>query len=236
MTTPQQPPATTWSDLWISAAGLLLIVVWDGSGLDMSVARLFGTANGFAMRHAWPATVIYEGSRWIGIVLLALTVVNAVRPLGPWRSVERPERLWCLAVTLVCLGMTAALKRTSLTSCPWELQEFGGHAHQVSRWLAVAADGGSGHCFPSGHASLAFSFLALAFVLRRHEPRLARRLLIAVGLFGVAVGLVQIARGAHFPSHVLYTAWLCWVTTAASHHLMAWHRRYRAPLRSVRSL
>ena len=232
----QHPLATAWSDLWISVAGLVLIVAWDATALDMTVARLFGTGNGFKLHDAWLAVLVYDGSRWVGMALLALTVLNAVRPIGPWRTVEKPERLLCLAVTLVCLGMIAALKRVSQTSCPLDLQEFGGRAHYVCYWLAGIADGGPGHCFPSGHASLAFSFLAMAFALRRSEPRLARRLQFAVCLFGATVGLAQIARGAHFLSHVLWTAWLCWAMTAASYNFFSWRRGRRTPQRQARCL
>ena len=55
-------------------------------------------------------------------------------------------------VLVGCLLAVAALKRHSPTSCPWSLQEFGGHAVYLSHWR-WRPDGGPGHCFPSGHAS-----------------------------------------------------------------------------------
>jgi membrane-associated PAP2 superfamily phosphatase len=35
-------------------------------------------------------------------------------------------------------------------------------------------------------------------------------------VIGLAAGAVQIARGAHFASHVLWTAWLAWTVTLAA--------------------
>ena len=36
-------------------------------------------------------------------------------------------------------------------------------------------------------------------------------LLAAVCLAGGAFGAAQVVRGAHFVSHVLWSAWICWV-------------------------
>jgi membrane-associated PAP2 superfamily phosphatase len=44
---------------------------------------------------------------------------------------------------------------------------------------------------------------------RRHDPRVARGLLAAALLAGALFGGVQVLRGAHYLSHVLWSAWLC---------------------------
>ena len=31
-------------------------------------------------------------------------------------------------------------------------------------------------------------------------------------LAGLLLGLTQTVRGAHYPSHTLWTAWICWTT------------------------
>ena len=81
------------------------------------------------------------------------------------------------------------------------------------------ADGGSGHCFPSGHAVSAFAFVALFFLWRPHRPRLAWALLGAVLAFGAVSGLTQLVRGAHFLSHSLWSAWLCAAIAVAARPL-----------------
>ena len=43
----------------------------------------------------------------------------------------------------------------------------------------------------------------------------AGRCLPAAQLVGFVAGAVQVARGAHFPSHVLWTAWIAWGVTLA---------------------
>jgi len=42
--------------------------------------------------------------------------------------------------------------------------------------------------------------------------------LAAAWLIGLAAGAVQVARGAHFASHVLWTAWLAWSVTLLLNH------------------
>lgn len=41
-------------------------------------------------------------------------------------------------------------------------------------------------------------------------PRAVRVWLVAVGLAGLVLGLAQEWRGAHYMSHTLWTAWVCW--------------------------
>jgi membrane-associated PAP2 superfamily phosphatase len=202
------------------ATALLLLLLWDASGVDLPLVRLFGGPDGFAWRHRLlTALVLHEGGRLCSAALLTLTLVAAARPFGPWRELARTERLWWVAVTVGCLLAVAALKRHSPTSCPWSLQEFGGHAVYLSHW-GWRPDGGPGHCFPSGHASGAFAFLAIGVVLRAREPCLARAWTIGLVTLGALFGLAQTMRGAHYPSHSFYTAWLCWALTLASHRAL----------------
>ncbi len=105
-----------------------------------------------------------------GVALLL--VLNLVRPLWPRQTAQ--ERWVWLAGTIACVLLIPLLKRHSLTSCPWDMAEFGGVARYVSHWHIGIVDGGPGRCFPSGHASSAFAFLSGWFALRRAYPRAAR--------------------------------------------------------------
>ncbi|HEY7241402.1 MAG TPA: hypothetical protein VH600_19680 [Burkholderiales bacterium] len=48
---------------------------------------------------------------------------------------------------------------------------------------------------------------------------LARAALAAAWIIGLAAGAIQVARGAHFASHVLWTAWVAWTVTLAAARL-----------------
>lgn len=200
-------------DAWVTFGGLVVLLVWDASGLDLMLTRWIATPHGFAWRDSLLASrLLHDGGRWLGWLMLALLVWDAARPFSEGPS--RPERVRTVGVVLAGLLLVPLLKRFSATSCPWDLAEFGGTAPYVPHWTTGVIDGGPGHCFPSGHAVVAFSFFAVYFLWRHHRPRTARAVLAAVLGAGMAFGWAQWARGAHFASHSLWSAWLCWTMAA----------------------
>ena len=212
---PDAPCATRYFILW-SLAALLAIMAWDASGLDLPLARWFGNARGFAlMHHWWLQNLLHDGVRLVSWALVALLVLAIWWPMGPLRALPRGSRVGMVIGMLLAALAVQGLKRISYTSCPWSLAEFGGAAAYVSHWQWGVRDGGSGHCFPAGHASVAFSYLGAWFWLRPWAPRLARGWLIATLLAGLVFGTVQMARGAHYLSHVLWAGWVCWVVGGA---------------------
>lgn len=205
------------SDLAVVAVGFALLVGWDLTGLDLTLIRAFGTADGFPWREHWlMRDVVHSGGRGLGFVVLGLLLVNLRWPLlRRWAPHLSPrERWYWLLLTLACLLVVPALKQASLTSCPWSLKEFGGTAVYVSHWRWGVPDGGSGGCFPSGHAVSAFGFIGGHMVLRRHHRGAARAWLGVVLLLGAVYGFGQMARGAHYVSHTLWAAWWCWTFCA----------------------
>ncbi len=195
---------------WISVALVGIALAWDASGLDLALAQLAGTPAGFPWRDTWLlSTVLHEGARRLSW-LLALGVCLAVWwPVGPFARIGQRERLQLAATTLLGALAVSLLKAASHTSCPWDLQQFGGLAHHVSHW-SLGRDGGSGHCFPAGHSSSGFTFVGGYFAFRTVRPRLARAWLACALAAGLVLGLAQQWRGAHFMSHTLWAAVVCW--------------------------
>lgn len=198
--------------LWV------LALAWDLTGWDWAVMRALGTETGFALRHDfWLEAVLHDGARRAAQLALAVVAVLSLRPLTQ-RHVPSLALPWqALAGVLACLVVAGLVKRYSATSCPWELDAFGGVARYVSHWTWGLDDGGSGRCFPGGHASAAFAFWPVALTWMQTPSDGARRvgrwlwwLVLAAGL---VLGGVQTLRGAHYPSHTLWTAVLCWTLT-----------------------
>lgn len=214
---PATGPTALRDGLWLAGA-LLVLMAWEFSGLDLPLARLYGNAEGFFWRDHWLTSgVLHGGARMLAWVLFAVLLLGLRWPLPIVRTLTQRERLWCLATMLLCVALIPLLKRASWTSCPWSLAEFGGTAAQyVPHWVLSQRDGGEGGCFPSGHASTAFAFLAGWFVLRERTPRLARWWLLITVAAGLMLGWAQMMRGAHYLSHTLWTAWVCWAVTALS--------------------
>lgn len=207
------------TDLRPLLIGLFALAIFDMLSLDLPLIRLFGTPSGFAWRDHWlTASVLHDGTRNAAWLLFVLLVIGIWRPIRIFASLSRRERLWWLGTTLLCVGLIPLLKRHNLSSCPWDLAEFGGMARHVSHWLPGQPDGGPGGCFPSGHASTAFAFLAGWFVMRRSAPRTARVWLVLTVIIGLTLGWAQMMRGAHYASHSLWTAWICWAVSVVSFH------------------
>ena len=199
-----------------SLAAVMLVLAWDASGLDLAMARLFGSATGFAgdLHWFWRG-VMHEPMRNLGW-LLELTLLAAVfRPFGVFRQLPVERRLQLALAPLLALMLVASNKAHSLTSCPSDLKEFGGVAIYVSHWALGLTDGGRGGCFPAGHASAGFAFVAGFFAFRHSLPQLATRWLIGALLAGALLGLAQQVRGQHFTSHTLWTALTCWLCAAS---------------------
>lgn len=205
--------------LWLGA----LALAWDGSGLDVVVMHALGDAQGFGLRHhPLLERVLHDGMRQVATaVLLATLALLTARPRRwPWS-----ERAAVALGLVLALAVVNTIKRHSLTSCPWDLQAFGGVARHVSHWVWGVADGGSGHCFPGGHASGLAALLPLALPgLGAREADARRRSGVLLALLAAAtagLGLVQTLRGAHYPSHTLWTLWLCWTAGGAPWALRA---------------
>lgn len=199
---------------------LALPLLWDAGGWDMALAQRMGGAAGFAWRDNWWLThVLHSGARRLAWALGLLLCLAVAWPMGPLRRLSFARRLQLALSGLLATGTVSLIKSGSHTSCPWDLAAFGGVARYQSHWLGwLHGDGGAGRCFPAGHASAGFAFVAGWFALRRDLPRLAAACLAAATAAGLVLGLAQQLRGAHFMSHTLWTAWICaavgWVVDA----------------------
>lgn len=235
------PSLRPW--LWPTSLTLLVLtLLWDASGLDRPTMAWFATAEGFPLRHQWWLEhVLHDAMRHVATLAHLGLVAMVFWPVGPMRQLSRWERL-SVAVG-VTLGLLAVnwIKRHSLTSCPWDLNEFGGVAHYVSHWAWGSVDGGGGNCFPGGHASAALAFLGLPLPwLASAQPQarlIGRRLLIGVIGLGLLLGLTQTLRGAHYPSHTLWTGLICWGVALLNHEFFAglaqWRTRRTASVPST---
>ena len=226
-TLPRPQPAPWRLDLAVALLGLLVLVLWEASGFDLTLSRLYGTRAGFPWRDAWlTRALLHDGGRAAAWGVAGLMVGAAL-----WSANDAPgrkHRWYWIGVSVLCLLTVPTIKRITAISCPWDLAEFGGVAAYVPHWRIGVSDGGSGHCFPSGHAVAAFAFLSLYFGWRAHRPRQARLILVLVCCAGVLFGWAQLARGAHYVSHTLWSAWLCWLLCA-----LAANRHARPQLRLV---
>ena len=137
----------------ITGAALIGLLVWDASGLDLTVMQGLADEHGFASRdNGWLTQVFHTRARQLaGVVLLALTVMMGW-PGGRFRALTLP-------------------------------------------WL---------------------------FSDRAKLRRQGQWLLLLVLFSGLVLGLAQTLRSAHYPSHTLWTAWICWIVALINHLVFNW--------------
>lgn len=176
----------------------------------------------FPARHAFWAERLLHG---YGRDLVWLVVLGCVGTLGLSLAVPR-LRSWRrpLLFVVVTIGLTTALigglKHITNVHCPWELQGFGGGLAYGHVFAARNATLQAGACFPGAHAGSGFALFALYFAFRDRSRRLAAWGLIAALLVGCAFAVAQEARGAHFLSHDLWSAFLAWSSCLALYLLL----------------
>lgn len=207
-----------------------LFISWDVLNLDNAVSNIWGNSAGFALKeHAFWGVTVYKTERVMGWACLALLLWMVFKPPAfatVFQAMPRHRRWLMLAGVIMALLLIQWLKWRSLSSCPWDYQIYGGIAQDISHWRFGMRDGGPGHCFPAGHPSAGFAFLAVPAFVMLSSPRLAAWLAAAAISLGSLLGLTQIARGAHFVSHVMWSAWWCAaVATAAVWLCLAWEKR-----------
>lgn len=200
--------------LW-TLASFLVLVAWDLSGLDLWMAQWFGSRSGFALEAHWFwRDALHDNIRHLPWLLELALLIAIGLPFGNLKKISRARRTQLGLTTLAALLVVSGIKTWSNTSCPWDLQQFGGVANYISHWDWGVKDGGNGGCFPAGHASAGFAFIGGFFAFRHSVAKSAWRWFAGAMLVGLVLGIAQQVRGAHYMSHTLWTAWLCWTSAA----------------------
>lgn len=225
----KEPAAVTPEVLAITLAWIGLIAIWEWTGADRWVMAHLADNHGFALQNDWwLRVVLHDGLKRISTIAYIALLVALWKPFGFLRGITRRQRTEIVVGVTISLLAISAIKHFSLTSCPWDLAQFGGAAKYLSHWAWGISDGGAGHCFPSGHASAGYAFLALAlpflFTASAQTQRRGRRIFVAAFLFGLICGAAQVLRGAHYPSHVLWTGLICWVLAVINHWMFEYRR------------
>jgi membrane-associated PAP2 superfamily phosphatase len=155
----------------------------------------------------WTNDLIHHGGAWLAAASLILWAATWWRP--QWQELRRPALYFFLSLGL-SIGVVGLLKTLTNVDCPRDLSEFGGAFPYIHLFAHRPEALRHARCFPAAHASSGYALLALYFALRERS-RWASRLGLAAGLvMGLIFGIAQQARGAHFVSHDVWSAWLVW--------------------------
>jgi lipid A 4'-phosphatase len=210
-----------WLIPLLFAGAVFLFMV--APGIDLATSALFYTpSKGFTLKHSEWATLFYQGSPLLVRAWIIILIAGAL--LSFWsrfRSLRR-HALFLLAVITLGPGLlvNVVLKDHWDRARPAQIVQFGGEKQFTPAW--VITDQCADNCsFVSGHASGAFSLMALAWVF----PRRRQLWLVAGVLWGAHMGLVRIAQGGHFLSDVVFAGFIVYFSA----ELLARWVFYRPP-------
>lgn len=198
-----------------------VFVFFEISDADLRVQDLFYNFNTHswivdakaplprALFYIWPKVLIWIG----GVALLTLTLMpQDCRIRGKFPAWKRNEILVVIGTLALAPASIATLKATTNVFTPSEIKRYGGTVPYVKVCEPYPANdhpAKRGRGFPAGHASGGFALMALAALAKTRKARIQ---CITGGIvIGSLMGAYQMLKGAHYLSHTIITALICWI-------------------------
>jgi membrane-associated PAP2 superfamily phosphatase len=188
--------------------------------------------HSWALKNAWIMDgVLHRGGRSLSIFFGVVVLVLVCASLFSKSYETKRKPLIFLFLGVAGSSSLVSLLKTSLAvSCPWEFDRYGGALSYVNIIQQLQLRNGEG-CFPAGHASAGYSWVALYFFGLFFQSQLRWLGLAAALSGGIIFGFAQQIRGAHFISHDVWSLAVCWFyclglylifsrsTTKSYHHI-----------------
>ncbi len=193
------------------AIGSLLLMA--GGGDQWLADQLYRWQGGrWALKDAWwTSHLLHKGGRNLSTLAALLVLCALLRASvdARWHALRKPL-LYLLLAVAVSTGVVALLKSWTQMDCPWDLERYGGLRPFIGLLQARPLTLGHAACFPAGHASAGYAWVALYFFMLQVKPQWRWRALSSALLIGAAFGAAQQLRGAHFLSHDLWSLAISW--------------------------
>jgi membrane-associated PAP2 superfamily phosphatase len=224
--------------LWLPLACVLLAsAVLMGAGGDQWIADALYRMEGghwLLKDHWFTSSVIHRVGKWLSTAAAVSVLVLAV---VAWCKPRLKGMRWSLtylaASIAVSTSLVSLLKSWTAMDCPWDLSRYGGTQAMIGLFESRHGMAASG-CFPAGHASAGYAWVALYFCALSLRPAWRFTGLFTGLAAGLIFGIAQQLRGAHFLSHDLLSLAVCWVSALALYCVMLARpqRAHRSTLQS----
>jgi membrane-associated PAP2 superfamily phosphatase len=199
--------------LGFSAFGLLLI--FELTSIDIWLNDFFYNPGlkEFSLRnHPFMTQVMHHGMKNAMYVLGVASIIFAIWKLKVGKTLLTARHVWAGSLGVILIpALVALLKHLTNKHCPWSLDIYGGSVPYVGLFETHLSQFGTGQCFPAGHAAGGFMWFAWAISLWFIYPKFAKIIFYLAIILGLILGISRMMQGAHFFSHVLWTAWFSWV-------------------------
>jgi lipid A 4'-phosphatase len=191
--------------------------------IDLTVSGWFyDPLEGFHFKYHPVVQFVYDLVPWITRTVVVTLLLFLLAAWTFWRTrayfqKQRRAALYLLLVMVIGPGLlvNTVFKDHWGRARPSQIVEFGG-SKQFTRAAIPSSQCEKNCSFVSGHASVGFYFLALAFVL----PRQRSLWLVFGTTLGLGIGLVRIMQGVHFFSDVVFCGIVVYLTARLLRDLM----------------
>lgn len=192
--------------------------------LDMAVETHFFDAQsgGWPTGKLLPFALAYKYGQLIGWIPALFAV--AILVAGIWkRSLWRLRRVCVFLIALLAVGpgllVNVVMKEYWGRPRPRQIEQFDGKYEFQHAWV-IGHRGDGKKSFPSGHAAMGFYFTAPYFILLATRRKAALAWLWGGVAFGLFIGIARMAQGAHWPSDVLWSFGIVYLSAYALARLL----------------
>lgn len=210
--------------LWMPLAAVLLVsALLMGAGGDQWIADVLYRLEGghwLLKDHWFTSGVIHRIGRGLSTAAGVSVVILAVAAwCRPRLRVLRWPLTYLAASIALSTSMVSLLKSWTAMDCPWDLSRYGGTQAMIGLFESRQGIAASG-CFPAGHASAGYAWVALYFCALSLRPAWRVPGLLIGLAAGLIFGVAQQLRGAHFLSHDVWSLAVCWLTALGLYCVM----------------
>ena len=204
------------------AACVALTLLFASTSIDVSLAHAWAYDDALQLwlgrRRWWVEVLLHRGGRdAMMLVIVALLATLAMGFISARARAARRTAVYVLVTMTLSWGLVGGLKQVTNVACPWDLQDFGGTRPHIALLATRPLGFEPAACFPGAHSASGFSLFAFYFAFRDHRPRAAKAALWLALAVGTAFALCQEARGAHFLSHDVCSAFIVWFVALATY-------------------
>ena len=207
-------------------AAIFLTVVSYLTDADIEIeSRFYSPLSGWFLGRANPWYWLYEYGNIPALLLsgggLLVFVLSFFR-----RELLSYRRIGLFFVAFMILGpgllVNAGFKDHWGRPRPADIVNFGGT--EVFRHALEPGQPGRGKSFPSGHASVGFFLFSPFFIFRKASRRWAAIFLVLGILYGALMGTGRMIQGGHFPTDVLWSGVITYITGLILYYIFKFDR------------
>ncbi len=192
---------------------ILLVLGIEIGGVDMWLAdHIYAWEGGtWALKDAWLTSfIVHDVGKHLSLLIALVILLALISSFFSQRLRSYRRELLYLIVAAGggCL-LIGILKDITHVSCAWDFTRYGGNTEYVRVFPQLLLRNGD-NCFPAGHASGGYAWLAFYFLGIYLNSKWRWMGLSFACTAGLIFGISQQMRGAHFISHDLWTLGICW--------------------------